>query len=317
MGGPAQYEAGPYDPRAGTQIRGSERSREEVGRTSIDTPGCRSHRRELLQEAEETTPQEPTGTRSRLVHLLRHQGHGKNAPTKVRRSECPAFGTRCNHCDRDHHYERVCRVKHSRKQPGTEQENAVFDTVCDITSTINIEVDTLDHHVYSKITRSWSKRQSKATPTVHHSPIPVPIHWQDEVKAGLDRDVRLGVIEPVPVGEPVTWCHHMVICAKKNGSLRHTIDFQPLNAHATRETHHTQSPFHQARSVPQGMRKMVFDAWNGYHSVALHQEDRHYTTFITPWGRYRTTRIHCLWRWVHQKIRRSSVILPKQDEMYR
>ena len=54
-----------------------------------------------------------------------------------------------------------------------------------------------------------------ATPIAHHSPIPVPLHWQDEVKAGLDRDVELGVLEPVPVGEPVTWCHRMVICAKK------------------------------------------------------------------------------------------------------
>ena len=82
-------------------------------------------------------------------------------------------------------------------------------------------------------------------PTAYHSPIPVPLHWQDEVIAGLDRDVRLGVLEPVPIGEPVTWCHRMVICAKKNGSPRRTIDFQPLNLHATRETRHTQSPFHQ------------------------------------------------------------------------
>ena len=79
----------------------------------------------------------------------------------------------------------------------------------------------------------------------------------------------------------------MVICAKKNGKPRRTIDFQSLNSYATRETHHTQSPFHQARSVPHGKKKTVFDAWNGYHSVPLHPDDRHYTTFITPWGRYR------------------------------
>ena len=126
-----------------------------------------------------------------------------------------------------------------------------------------------------------------ADPVAFHTPIPIPLHWQDEVKAGLDQDVRLGVLEPVPIGTPVTWCHRMVICAKKTGKLRRTVDFQPLNAHATRETHHTQSPFHQARSVPNGKLKSVFDAWNGYHSVPLHADDRHYTTFITPWGRYR------------------------------
>ena len=126
-----------------------------------------------------------------------------------------------------------------------------------------------------------------AEPVAFHSPIPVPLHWQEDVKAGLDQDTRLGVIEPVPIGEPVTWCHRMVICAKKNGKPRRTIDFQPLNVHATRETHHTQSPFHQARTVPHAKKKTVFDCWNGYHSIPLHEEDRHFTTFITPWGRYR------------------------------
>ena len=126
-----------------------------------------------------------------------------------------------------------------------------------------------------------------ANPVAYHTPIPVPLHWQKEVKAGLDQDVRLGVLEPVPIGEPVTWCHRMVICAKKNGKPRRTVDFQPLNAHAKRETHHTPSPFHQARSVPHGKKKTVLDAWNGYHSVPIRAEDRHLTTFITPWGRYR------------------------------
>ena len=59
--------------------------------------------------------------------------------------------------------------------------------------------------------------------------IPVPLHWED-VQVGLDQDVSLGVLEPVPVGEPVTWCHRMVICAKKNGKPRRTV---ALNLHAT------------------------------------------------------------------------------------
>ena len=89
-----------------------------------------------------------------------------------------------------------------------------------------------------------------AKPVVHHTPVPVPLQWQDGVKAWLDQVVRLGVLEPVPIGEPVTWCPRMVICAKRNGKSCHTVDFKPLNAHAKRETRHTPSPFHQARSVP-------------------------------------------------------------------
>lgn len=100
-----------------------------------------------------------------------------------------------------------------------------------------------------------------ATPVAVHTPIPVPLHCQEEVKATLDRDVRLGVIEP--------WCHRMVTCRKKNGNLRRIVDFQSLNAHNTQQTHHTQSPFHQATLVPKDKKKSLFDAWNGYLSVPL------------------------------------------------
>ena len=75
-----------------------------------------------------------------------------------------------------------------------------------------------------------------------------------------------------------------------HGNLREkerqaTVDFQALNKHTFLETHHTQSPFHQARRIPNVKRKTVFDAWNGYHSVPIHENDRHKTTFITRWGR--------------------------------
>ena len=83
----------------------------------------------------------------------------------------------------------------------------------------------------------------EAKPVAIHTPIPVPLHWQEEVKAHLDRDVCLGVIEPVPVGEPVTWCHRMVICKKKNGKPRRTVDLQALNAHCSRETHNISRHF--------------------------------------------------------------------------
>ncbi|XP_014666767.1 PREDICTED: trifunctional enzyme subunit alpha, mitochondrial-like [Priapulus caudatus] len=69
----------------------------------------------------------------------------------------------------------------------------------------------------------------EAEPVAHHTTVPVPLHWRDAFKAGLDSDVQLGVLEPVPIGEPVTWCHRMVVCAKKDGKPRRTVDFQALN----------------------------------------------------------------------------------------
>ena len=124
-------------------------------------------------------------------------------------------------------------------------------------------------------------------PVASHSPIPIPLHWHKKVKAALDRDEAIGVIERVPPGTPTTWCHRMVVVPKKDNSPRRTVNFQPLNEHSSRQTHHTMSPFHQASMVPAGTKKTVLDAWNGYHSVYLDPACRDLTTFITPWGRYR------------------------------
>ena len=39
-----------------------------------------------------------------------------------------------------------------------------------------------------------------ATWVAHRASVPVPVHWQKEVTTGLDQDLQLGVIEPVPIG---------------------------------------------------------------------------------------------------------------------
>ena len=129
--------------------------------------------------------------------------------------------------------------------------------------------------------------QDGVKPVASHTPIPIPLHWHKQVKAGLDRDEAIGVIEKVPPGTPTTWCHKMVCVPKKDLSPRRTVNFVPLNQHSSRQTHHTMSPFHQASMVPSNTYKTVLDAWNGYHSCSLDEESKHLTTFITPFGRYR------------------------------
>ncbi|CAC5357528.1 unnamed protein product [Mytilus coruscus] len=68
----------------------------------------------------------------------------------------------------------------------------------------------------------------------------------------------------------------MVVTSKADGTPRRTVDLQPQNRHSVRQTHHVPSPFHLADRVPQGMKKTVTDAWNGYHSVPIREEDRHF-----------------------------------------
>ena len=62
------------------------------------------------------------------------------------------------------------------------------------------------------------------------------------------------------------------------------LTFPPLNALCQRELHTSRAPFNLARSVPAGSVKTVLDASNAYHSVPIREEDRHLTTFTTPWG---------------------------------
>ena len=132
--------------------------------------------------------------------------------------------------------------------------------------------------------------EENVKPTTFHTPSPIPTHWKEQVHSDLLRDEALGVIESVPYGEPVTWCHRMVVTRKHNGNPRRTVDFSPLNKFCKRETFASESPFQLARRVPGNTWKTVTDAWNGYHSVPLRESDRHLTTFITPFGRWRYTR---------------------------
>ena len=128
---------------------------------------------------------------------------------------------------------------------------------------------------------------SDAIPSAVHTPAQIPIHWRDTIKKQLDADVSLGVIEKVPPNTPTSWCHRAFWVRKPDGSPRRVVDFQALNRHCQRETHHTVPPFQQARAIPPSTIRSVTDAWNGYHSVPVRLEDRHLLTFITEFGRYR------------------------------
>ena len=128
-----------------------------------------------------------------------------------------------------------------------------------------------------------------ATPSAIYTPSAVPRHWVKDVQAGLDCDKLLGVIERVPVNDPVTWTSRMVVTPNSDGSPRSVIEFQAVNKHTPRQTHHTRSPWAIASSVPEGKVKSVLDNWHEYHSVPLHPTDRHITTFLTRrWQKYST-----------------------------
>ena len=120
-----------------------------------------------------------------------------------------------------------------------------------------------------------------------HKLAPVPLHWQQAVREGLERDIRLGVIERVPLNMPVRWQSCMICAPKHDGSPRRMVDYNIVNTHCPRQTHHTPSPWQLASSIPGDTYKTVLDNLNRYHSVGLETEhDRDVTTFITTLGRF-------------------------------
>ena len=71
-------------------------------------------------------------------------------------------------------------------------------------------MDTTPAHIHLK---------PDTTPYTTHTPIPIPFHWKRETKESRDADVQKSIIEPVPIGEPVEWCSHMVVITKKMAGL--------------------------------------------------------------------------------------------------
>ena len=75
-------------------------------------------------------------------------------------------------------------------------------------------------------------------------------------------------------------CDAAVYVIEKNGSHHRTVDFRAVNNAALRQTHHVILSFQEAAAVPKGMYKMCLDAWKGYHSLPIAEEDQHIMTFV-------------------------------------
>ena len=116
-----------------------------------------------------------------------------------------------------------------------------------------------------------------ARPQYISSPSSVPLHCQEQVKADLDRDVCMGVID--------WWTGATAWLLSGNMmALRGAVNLQPLNKHCRRKEWVTTTPLKQGQPVPKDSFMAVNNAWNGCHSALLRILDQHLTSFITLWG---------------------------------
>ena len=117
----------------------------------------------------------------------------------------------------------------------------------------------------------------------------LPVELQDQVKQELDRLVNVGVL--TLVDELTDWVNQMAIATKKDGSLWICIDPRSLNLALKREHYHLPV----LKDILPDLAKAKFfskvDLSRGYWHCVLEEESSLLTTFSTPFGRYRWTRL--------------------------
>ena len=146
----------------------------------------------------------------------------------------------------------------------------LFDTLGDIDGEIDLHL------------------QENAIPKVH-PPRRVPLAIRERLKEELDKMEQDGVIKRVD--EPTDWVNSLVIVEKPNGQLRLCLDPKDLN-NAIKRPHYPLPTLEDATSKMAGAKFFTkLDAKSGYWQLKLKDSSSYLTTFNTPFGRYRFTRL--------------------------
>ena len=129
---------------------------------------------------------------------------------------------------------------------------------------------------------------SDATPVVRPART-VPESLKDAVKAKLESLKEKGVIEEVD--GPTDWVSQMSVAQKKSGDVRICIDPRPLNTALKRE-HYTLPVLDDILpSLTKATAFSICDLKDGYLHCPLDDDSSLLTTFATPWGRFKWTRL--------------------------
>lgn len=133
-----------------------------------------SHEVQAASSSYRKAKQTAVKDKQELCSYCGKKGHGKSASARVRKSECSAYGHKCGHCNRENHFENVCRSKDKPKKVTQSRaeyyENAVFNALCMVSAkpdSIPEKSLALDHHLYDNLSDTWIRRQSKSQPFIN------------------------------------------------------------------------------------------------------------------------------------------------------
>ena len=129
--------------------------------------------------------------------------------------------------------------------------------------------------------------EQNAEPKVH-APRKVPFAIRDDVEKELEKMLRIGAI--AKVDGPTDWVNSMVV-VKKDKGIRICLDPGDLNKAVRREHTQLPSPDEALAHLTGAKVFSKVDLKNGYWQVPLTESSSYLTTFNTPVGRYRYTRL--------------------------
>ncbi|KAK2564593.1 Retrovirus-related Pol polyprotein from transposon 17.6 [Acropora cervicornis] len=168
------------------------------------------------------------------------------------------------------------------------------DNIMSLLHTASMQLDLVSefHDIFSgegKLEGKLHLEIDKSVPPVALPVRKVPFAVTDPLKQELERLVKTGVLQPVDV--PTNWVSSMVVVKKSNGKIRLCIDPKSLNV-ALKRNHYPLPVIDDL--LPLLAKAKVFsvvDARNGFWHVQLDNESSFRSTFGTPWGRFRWTRM--------------------------
>lgn len=129
----------------------------------------------------------------------------------------------------------------------------------------------------------------KEAKPVIHPPRKIPYALKNKVKNELNRLEKMRVIEKVT--EPTEWVNSLVVVEKPNKDVRLCLDPRDLNKSVLREHYPMKTVEEVAAKVSTAKMYSVLDASNGYWQIKLSKDSQKYTTFNTPFGRYKYLRL--------------------------
>ena len=124
---------------------------------------------------------------------------------------------------------------------------------------------------------------------VVNPPRKIPYALKNKVKNELNRLKKMRVIKKVK--EPTEGVNSLVVVEKPNKTVRLCLDPRELNKSILREHFPLNTVEEVAAKVKNGKIYSVFDASDGYWQIRLTKESQKYTTFNSPFGRYKYLRL--------------------------